>query len=252
MRSRLVLLMTLTFSIKVSQENIHVGGNFLNRGIEKGMAYAKFKAHRFAFLNVTTIGPNNVVKAGSECGLACVNSLSCLSFNLAVFHGMNGKLLCQLLPTDIYNNSDKFAISEQFHHYSISSPCISWPCQNNGTCAAQYKDDSYICICKRGYTGKHCEILELLSVTICERNTQSISCGSGSTLDILEATFGRQNSRTCPGVFYTTNCIAVNSSSVVRHKCQAKDSCLLGALNSWFGDPCPGSLKYLFVKYRCI
>lgn len=103
-----------------SLENIHVGGNFLSRGIEKGMAYAKFKAHRFAFLNVTTIGPDNVVKAGSECGLACVNSLSCLSFNLAVFHGMNGKLLCQLLPTDIYNNSDKFSISEQFHHYSIS------------------------------------------------------------------------------------------------------------------------------------
>ena len=73
-----------------SLENIHVGGNFLSRGIEKGMAYAKFKAHRFAFLNVTTIGPDNVVKAGSECGLACVNSLSCLSFNLAVFHGMNG------------------------------------------------------------------------------------------------------------------------------------------------------------------
>ena len=102
-----------------SLENIHVGGNFLSRGIEKGMAYAKFKAHRFAFLNVTTIGPDNVVKAGSECGLACVNSLSCFSFNLAVFHGMNGKLLCQLLPTDIYNNSDKFATSEQFHPYSI-------------------------------------------------------------------------------------------------------------------------------------
>lgn len=37
------------------------------------------------------------------------------------------------------------------------SPCISWPYRNNGTCAAQYEDNSYVCICKKGFKGKDCE-----------------------------------------------------------------------------------------------
>lgn len=75
-------------------ENIYVGGNFFNWGIEKGMVYVKFKVYRFVFLNVIIIGLDNVVKVGSECGLVCVNLLFCLFFNLVVFYGMNGKLLC--------------------------------------------------------------------------------------------------------------------------------------------------------------
>ena len=82
------------------------------------MAYAMFEAHKLAFLNVTFTGFNYVVK-GSECGLYCVKTPSCFSFNLAAFHDISGKLLCKLLPTDVYNNADKFLTSEQFHHYGI-------------------------------------------------------------------------------------------------------------------------------------
>ena len=39
----------------------------------------------------------------------------------------------------------------------FQSPCISWPCQNNGTCAALYGKNSYMCVCAKGYTGKYCE-----------------------------------------------------------------------------------------------
>ena len=97
-----------------------VSGKTLSRGTERGMAYAKFKAHKFSFLNITNIGSDYVLK-GSECGLACVNIPSCFSFNLAAFSDiMNRKVLCELLPSDIYNNSNKFVASQFHHHYSIA------------------------------------------------------------------------------------------------------------------------------------
>ena len=101
-------------------EVIDAGGKTLSRGTEKGLAYARFKAHKFSFLNITNIGSDYVLK-GSECGLACVNIPSCFSFNLAAFSDiMNGKILCELLPSDIYNNSKRFVASQFHHHYSIA------------------------------------------------------------------------------------------------------------------------------------
>jgi len=84
------------------------------------MAYANFKAHKFSYLNITNIGTDYVFK-GSECGLACVNTPSCFSFNLAAFSDIkSGKILCELLPSDIYNNSKKLVASQFLHHYSIA------------------------------------------------------------------------------------------------------------------------------------
>ena len=100
-------------------EVVDVGGATLSRGTDRGAAYAKFSAHNFSYLNITNIGLDYVLK-GSECGLACVNIPSCFSFNLASFSNIiNGKFLCELLPSDIYNNSEKHVDSELFRHYSI-------------------------------------------------------------------------------------------------------------------------------------
>nr|XP_058952791.1 neurogenic locus notch homolog protein 1-like [Pocillopora verrucosa] len=135
---------------------VDMRGKPLSRGTGEGIPYANFKTHKFSYLNITTIGTDYVGK-GSECGFACVNIPSCFSFNLAAFHDMNGKVLCELLPSDLYNNSDKLVPSQSHHHYSIASPCFKWPCQNNGKCAAQYEKNSYVCVCAKGYTGEHCE-----------------------------------------------------------------------------------------------
>ncbi len=100
-------------------EVIDARGKSLSRGTDKGMAYAKFKAHKFSYLNITSIGSDYVLK-GSECGLACVDIPSCFSFNLAAFLDVNRKMLCELLSSDIYNNSGKFVASQFHHHYSIT------------------------------------------------------------------------------------------------------------------------------------
>jgi len=44
---------------------------------------------------------------------------SCFSYNPAAFADANGKLACELLPSDKYNNSDKFIYSLTFNHFSI-------------------------------------------------------------------------------------------------------------------------------------
>ncbi|PFX14814.1 hypothetical protein AWC38_SpisGene21000 [Stylophora pistillata] len=99
---------------------VDVRGKTLSRGTDKGMAYAKFKAHKFSYLNISNIGSDYVMK-GSECGLACVNIPLCFSFNLAALQDVIGKLLCELLPSDIYNNSEKFVANHSHHHFSITT-----------------------------------------------------------------------------------------------------------------------------------
>jgi len=126
------------------------------RGVQNGIAFANFKAHKFSYLNITSLGSDYVLD-GKECGLACVNVPSCFSFNLAAFHDIRGRILCELLPSDKYNNSDKFASSQLFHHFSIGSPCMSGPCQNGGTCVSIYEKNSYVCLCTKGLAGSICQ-----------------------------------------------------------------------------------------------
>ena len=121
--SRILLIYHLLFlSSFLETKVVDVRGKPLSRGTVKGMAYAKFKVHKFSYLNITAIGSHYVGK-GSECGFACVNIPSCFSFNLAEFQDINGKVLCELLPSDLYNNSDKLVPIQSHHHFSIA---VSW------------------------------------------------------------------------------------------------------------------------------
>ena len=90
----------------------------VSRDEHSGIAFANFKAHKFSYLNITSLATVYVLN-GRECGLACVNIPSCFSFNLAAFYDVTGKILCELLPSDKYNNSDKFVTRKLFHHFSI-------------------------------------------------------------------------------------------------------------------------------------
>ena len=91
-----------------------VGRKSLVRDFKSGIAYANFVAHRFHYLNVTSLGAVSVNRAW-ECGQA-----TCFSFNVAAFLDMADKTMrCELVPGDRYNNSDKFTVSTIFDHHSI-------------------------------------------------------------------------------------------------------------------------------------
>ena len=97
---------------------IDARGQSISRGVHNGIAFANFKAHKFSYLNITSIGTDYVVD-GEECCLACADISSCFSYNLAASYDTNGRKLCELLPSDKYNNSDKFLSNQSFHHFSI-------------------------------------------------------------------------------------------------------------------------------------
>ena len=73
----------------------------------------------FSYLNITSIG-RDLIQDENDCGYACLEIPSCFSYNVAAFPDVNGKLLCELLPSDKFNNSDKFNASREFHHVSIA------------------------------------------------------------------------------------------------------------------------------------
>ena len=83
-----------------------------------GVSHVNFEPKEFAYLNITRIG-SQLVRKDIECGFACLEITSCFSYNLATFPDANGKLSCELLPSDKYNNSDKFIYSLTFNHFSI-------------------------------------------------------------------------------------------------------------------------------------
>ena len=83
-----------------------------------GTSFINFKQDEYSYLNITGVG-SDLVEDGNECGFACLEIPSCFSYNLAAVPDINEKKLCELLPSDKYNNTGKFTASPAFHHYSI-------------------------------------------------------------------------------------------------------------------------------------
>ena len=104
--------------------DVYVNGTkSLQRDFGKGVFYANFAAHKFRYLNITALWSASVKGLG-ECGKLCVNHSSCFSVNVAAFRDVHGWMLCELLPSDRYNNSNMFIGSAVFHHLSIKVSTI--------------------------------------------------------------------------------------------------------------------------------
>uniref|UniRef100_A0A8C4IJB5 SUEL-type lectin domain-containing protein n=1 Tax=Dicentrarchus labrax TaxID=13489 RepID=A0A8C4IJB5_DICLA len=80
----------------------------------------------------------------------------------------------------------------------------------------------------------------------------------GQVIFVYGADYGRRDSTTCSygrHVYQVTNVHCRGPSKILHllciHSCNGKNSCLVSASNSVFGDPCYGTYKYLEVTYRC-
>ena len=82
------------------------------------MAFVNYKLHMFSFLNITSLG-SDLVDDSIDCGFTCLEIPSCFSYNVVAFSDINGKFLCELLPSDKFNNSDNFTGSPFYDHFSI-------------------------------------------------------------------------------------------------------------------------------------
>ncbi|KAL9982849.1 hypothetical protein ACROYT_G004958 [Oculina patagonica] len=117
-----------------------------------------FLKHESHYLNVLKIGTYKVYDT-FDCTFECLQIPLCVSVNLAASKGADAKLWCELLYSDKYRSFTEYKGNESSHHFSIKSPCYSTPCQNGGTCVANYKEDTFNCLCEKenGFIGEHCE-----------------------------------------------------------------------------------------------
>ena len=101
-----------------SEASVIDGSKALKRDAGEGVSYANFALHKFRYLNLAPL-VSTLVKEPRDCGKLCVDHSSCFSTNLAAFRDQNGKMTCELLPSDKYNSSSKFIDDATFHHLSI-------------------------------------------------------------------------------------------------------------------------------------
>lgn len=78
-----------------------------------------------------------------------------------------------------------------------------------------------------------------------------LSCPAGQTIDsIVFASYGTPEG-TCVNGFKIGSCHGANSQGKVEKLCRGKQSCTLNATNGFFGDPCVGTYKRLYIQYTC-
>ncbi|XP_052071747.1 uncharacterized protein LOC127710060 isoform X1 [Mytilus californianus] len=94
-----------------------------------------------------------------------------------------------------------------------------------------------------------------LNYILCEsKRSPILACSTTQIITIIDAIYGRTDSSVCPhpsvksSVSYSCRRTA---TSRVASKCNSFRTCLPQSSNT-YGDPCPGTYKYLNVTYRCI
>jgi len=130
-------------------------------------------------------------------------------------------------------------------------------CQGKTSCSLRANNGVFGDPCVGTYkylqVGHTCETITTINEIVCEGRSRTISCSGGSTIDVINANYGRTaDGSVCPhSSIRTTSCSAENSLAKVQGWCQGKTSCTLRANNGVFGDPCVYTYKYLEVDYIC-
>ncbi|XP_035015345.2 L-rhamnose-binding lectin SML [Hippoglossus stenolepis] len=128
----------------------------------------------------------------------------------------DGKRVCELNTNDV----------------RTSDPCL-------GT--FKYLDTNYTCF-------------PAIHLNICENSEANLHCEDGQVIFVYGADYGRRDRTTCSYRRPESNLQNVLCSSPtkkVAESCNGKSSCRVRAVNSVFGDPCFGIIKYLEVSYTC-
>lgn len=89
---------------------------------------------------------------------------------------------------------------------------------------------------------------------MCQGEKLRLRCENDYVLRIYGAKYGRlePGSSICPHENITNlNCEADGVLLKITTKCSNRRRCIIKADKSLFGDPCPGTYKYLDVIYRC-
>uniref|UniRef100_A0A3Q2NR74 SUEL-type lectin domain-containing protein n=1 Tax=Fundulus heteroclitus TaxID=8078 RepID=A0A3Q2NR74_FUNHE len=91
-------------------------------------------------------------------------------------------------------------------------------------------------------------------IVACDGSVAELHCGKIHLISVSRAMYGRSNRETCssgrsPKEIENISCLG--SADKVAQSCNGKENCSVQVTNKEFGDPCPGTYKYLVVDYTC-
>ncbi|UYV64579.1 hypothetical protein LAZ67_3001240 [Cordylochernes scorpioides] len=89
----------------------------------------------------------------------------------------------------------------------------------------------------------------------CEGRDLRVSCDGEGVIRLARANYGRFSLSLCndPGrMDWRVNCMSYKSFLIMQNRCHLKPNCSITVSSAIFGDPCPGTLKYLEVQYHCV
>lgn len=93
-----------------------------------------------------------------------------------------------------------------------------------------------------------------LTAYACEDTTLNITCGPDLYLDVIRANYGRFSITICNdhgNTDWKVDCQAGRTLRAMQARCSNKKQCIVPVQSSIFGDPCPGTYKYIEVHYAC-
>ncbi|XP_022805572.1 uncharacterized protein LOC111342725 isoform X2 [Stylophora pistillata] len=91
----------------------------------------------------------------SSCRGRCTLDDNCVSYNIGP--PIKDHLICQLSDSNHVQHPKDLVTREGFTYQSSKTPCSSSPCQNGGTCSANYEENTFNCLCVEGFIGAYCE-----------------------------------------------------------------------------------------------
>lgn len=89
----------------------------------------------------------------------------------------------------------------------------------------------------------------------CEGTLVHLECEAGTTISPVRANFGRFDAGVCNSEgnqAWSTRCIQPTTLRQVNKECEGRTTCSIDVTSAVFGDPCPGTYKYLEVHYTCV
>ena len=92
----------------------------------------------------------------------------------------------------------------------------------------------------------------------CEGQTFLFDCPQGYFISITSGFYGRQDTERCldenqnSTVTLDTQCSVSDAKNRIKAKCGSHNDCELPVTEDVFGDPCPGTSKYMEVAFVCL
>ncbi|XP_064215503.1 latrophilin Cirl isoform X3 [Tribolium castaneum] len=101
---------------------------------------------------------------------------------------------------------------------------------------------------------KSIEVYRYETAYACEGKTLKIECKEGELIKLIRANYGRFSITICNdhgNTDWSVNCMSPKSLRVLHGRCNNQRNCSVNVSNETFGDPCPGTNKYIEAQYRC-